>query len=269
MTTYNNGRRSGKRNSKKPLLCLIGVGGLAVGAAAMWLSPQEQVVDVQRTRYASRDACLQDWNDPADCERVGGPGGASETAAASDTSGSTQGGGAHGSSSGGAHGGGWGGGSRQQANTGPYEQAAEKTADGSSKNPPDSSLNSPLDSANGKAISATSSEGGSGHSTSTTIVDDGGWYGPYYTRDGVVYHASGLRTSGVSVQHGTVSSLAVRESALSARSSAFCSTPRSVSVSEGRAISRGGFLSLRGGSGGHGGEGGGHGGGGGHGSGGG
>lgn len=106
MTTDNNDRKSGKRNSKKPLLCLIGVSGLAAGAAALWLSPQEQVVDVQRTRYASREACLQDWNDPADCELVGGAGGASETAAASDPSGTTQGGGAHGSSSGGGHGGG-------------------------------------------------------------------------------------------------------------------------------------------------------------------
>ncbi|CAH2901583.1 MAG: hypothetical protein PCALPYG88_5336 [uncultured Paraburkholderia sp.] len=242
-----------KRNLKKPLLYLIGFGGLAAGTA-MWLSPHNQVVEAERTRYASREACMQDWYTPEDCKFVKGDdtatvAEAASDAMASDASGASHAGGAHGS------GGGWGGGhaSRVSADL----DATGKTAGGAT----DGSTNGPLDTDHGVATT----NGGETHSTAPTAIATSGWYGPYYTRDGVVYHESGLHTTGVPVQHGIVSALAVRESALSAGSTAFHSTPLTVSVSEGRAISRGGFLSSRGGSGGHGG---GEGGGGGHGSGG-
>ncbi|WP_147426778.1 hypothetical protein [Trinickia fusca] len=161
----------------KPLLYLIGFSGLAAGTM-IWLSPHDEVVDIERTGYASREACLQDWNEPEDCEFVN----------ADDT-----------------------------------------------------------------AVAASAASGGSDLDiTSSRTVATSGWYGPYYTRDGVVYHASGLHTTGVPFQHGMVSTLAVRESALSAGATAFHATPRSVSVSEGHAISRGGFMSSRGGGSGHG-----------------
>jgi hypothetical protein len=251
-----------KRNLKKPLLYLIGIGGLAAGTV-MWLSPHDQVVEAERTRYASREACLQDWNAPEDCEFVSGGDMATAAAAssdaaasaASDASGSSHGGSAHGAAgaagAAGAGGGGWGGGQASRASA---DDATRKAGGGTT----DSPANGPLDTGRG---AETTNGGGGGYPTSSTATATSGWYGPYYTRDGVVYHESGLRTTGVPVQHGIVSMLAVRESALSAGSTAFHSTPRAVSVSEGRAISRGGFMSAHGEGGGHGGGegGGGHG----------
>jgi hypothetical protein len=231
-------------NSKKPLLYLIGFSGLAVGTA-LWLSPRANVIDVERTRYASREACLQDWNDPADCEFVEDADGVAKAAAASDASDAGHGGGGHGGSYGGGHGGGGSG----------RKGAADRSPDSSPSGGP---VDAAHDVATTKTTGHETSEGGSGHATSSGM-GEAGWYGPYYTHDGVVYHTSGMHTTGLPAQHGTVSSLTVRESALSAGSSAFHSTPHSVSFSEGRAISRGGFLSSHGEGGGHGGEGGGHG----------
>lgn len=223
-----------KRGSRKPLLYLIGFGGLAVGTA-LWLLPSDQAIEVERTRYASRDACLQDWNDPADCEYVTDAAGAANAESAS---------GASGASGGGSHGGHSGGGG-QGSGTGPPDEAADKTAGTTADTDHVADTASPAGTTNNES-------NGGGHLSSV----EGGWYGPYYARDGVVYHTSGRHTTGVPIQHGSVSSLTVRESALSAQSSAFRSTPRRVSITEGHAISRGGFLSSRGfggeGGGGHG-----------------
>ncbi|WP_345817689.1 hypothetical protein AAGS40_30275 (plasmid) [Paraburkholderia sp. PREW-6R] len=237
-----------KHSFKRPLLYLIGFGSLVAGTA-MWLSPDDQVLEAERTRYASREACLQDWNASSDCEFVSGDNTTTVATAASEALASDAAGSGHG------------GGGVSRASNDKY--AAGKTVGAAA-----GSANGPLDAGHGVATtSTTASANGSGElsATSTSTDATSGWYGPYYTRDGVVYHASGLHTTGVPVQHGTVSVLAVRESALSADSAAFRSTPRTVSVSEGRAIVRGGFLLSRGGLGGHGG---GEAGGGGHGSGG-
>jgi len=93
------------------------------------------------------------------------------------------------------------------------------------------------------------------------------WYGPYYTRQGRIYHASGSTTTGSvpAPRDGSTTELVVRESALSHDSDVFSRAPESVKSTEGAAISRGGFTSEGEeghgtGEGGHGGgEGGGHG----------
>ncbi|MBN3728043.1 hypothetical protein [Burkholderia sp. Ac-20379] len=247
-----------KRNLKKPLLYLIGFGGLAAGAG-LWLAPhdqgvdQDQVVEAERTRYASREACLQDWNSPEDCQYVSGDDTAQAMAAAPEFAASGAASAASAASAalaGNAHSGGGGAIGVANGSGAPASGDASREQAGGA-----------LDMGQDPVSVADTA---APHVTSTDAAS--GWYGPYFTRDGVVYHASGMHTSGVPFQHGIVSMLAMRESALSsAGSSAFRSTPHSVSISEGRAISRsgisrsgisrGGFLSSHGGSSRHGGGG--------------
>jgi len=75
----------------------------------------------------------------------------------------------------------------------------------------------------------------------------GGWYGPYFTKGGTIYHQNGPSTSGnVPVSpHGTTTNLTMRENSLGHESS-FLSSPRIVAAAEGHAISRGGFVSAMG-----------------------
>lgn len=193
-------------NKKSPVLLLIGVGSViaATGLLAACDDEAPPAVHVQRTEYASLDACLADWNDMSDCESI-----ADDANAASGTSGTY----------------------------------ATLPASGT----------------------GTGSSGGGGHGGGAH------WYGPYYTREGRIYHANGTQTTGYVPEspHGTTTSLVVRDSELEANNSeAFSHTPESVSVSEDHAISRGGFMTAAHGEGGHGGGGGEGGGGGGHGSGG-
>jgi hypothetical protein len=190
-------------NYKKPILVLTGVAVvITVIVASCDSSDDDAVVDVQRTHYATQEACLADWNNPADCQMVADEDSvasaasdasvAQALAATSDTTGSSDGGGGVGGGGGGYHG---------------------------------------------------------------VHYVGGGWYGPYFTRTGTIYHSNGLHTTGTvpTSPHGDTTFLSMRSTSLDSGSSAFSHTPRSVSVSESRAISRGGFMSA------HGGEGGGHG----------
>jgi hypothetical protein len=184
-------------NYKKPLLVLTGAAVvITVIVGSCDSSDDDPVVDVQRTHYATQEACLADWNNPADCQMVADED--SVASAASDVS---------------------------------SAQALVATSD-----------------------TTGSSGGGSGGYHGPHYVG-GGWYGPYYTRSGTIYHNNGIHTTGVvpTSPHGDTSFLSMRSTSLGSGSSAFSQTPRSVSVSESRAISRGGFASA------HGGEGGGHG----------
>lgn len=71
------------------------------------------------------------------------------------------------------------------------------------------------------------------------------WYGPYYTRTGVVYHDSGTTSNRAAPpigRNGTTTELDVRDSELHGGSSAFYRTPSDEGAHESRVISRGGFL---------------------------
>jgi hypothetical protein len=199
------------QNSRKPALILTGIAGLSI-AALIWGAsddePDDPVVDVQRTHYETREACLADWNDPADCDFI------RDDAATADAS-------------------------------------SEASALNLAASDAFASESVGLLDASDPFVTSAATSGGSSH---TTILGHGGWYGPYYTREGVIYHSSGISTTGnVPVQpRGETSSLSVRGSSLMSRSSVFTRTPRSVSSSEGMAISRGGFTSHGGGEGGHG-----------------
>jgi hypothetical protein len=192
-------------NSKKPVLVLTGIAAVAVVAIVWGMlddTPDDPVVDVERAQYATQEACVADWNDPADCQQVFDEGGDGSMSAASLDA-----------------------------------IAAASDAAMIASSAPDASVS------NGSAGGAHVGSHG------------GGWYGPYYTRSGVIYHSSGIQTTGgvPAAMHGEATNLAMRSTSLSSGSSAFVHTPRAVSLSESRAISRGGFTS------GHGGEGGGHG----------
>jgi hypothetical protein len=92
------------------------------------------------------------------------------------------------------------------------------------------------------ARSSTSAGGGSGGSGGH---GGGYWYGPYYTRQGVVYHESGstsTRSEPPAVRAGTTTELNVRESELQRGSDAFFRNPSAEAAHEARVTSRGGFL---------------------------
>lgn len=94
---------------------------------------------------------------------------------------------------------------------------------------------------------AAASDASSTVASSEHAHGGGGWYGPYFTRGGTIYHQNGLSTSGngpVS-PHGTTTNLTMREDSLGHESS-FLSSPRVIAAAEGHAISRGGFVSAMG-----------------------
>ncbi|CAG9213791.1 conserved hypothetical protein [Paraburkholderia tropica] len=216
-------------NSNMLTLVLIGVGGaVALGMMLHACTDDDdddqaaQVEQVERARYDSQAACLADWNQPSDCGFVCEAPDASGTAA----------------------------------------NGASAALASASDAAIDSGL-APNTSACAQTAASTQTSGGGhgygggggGHSS---FVYAGHWYGPYYTQAGTVYHANGTQTRDApsGPLHGTASSLLVRSSSLHAGSDVFSRSPRSVSVSEGRAISRGGFTSGHGGGGGHGSRGG-------------
>lgn len=79
---------------------------------------------------------------------------------------------------------------------------------------------------------------------SLATEDRTGWYGPYYTTDGAVYHASGLAGIGAVPHHVSddTSNITVRDCALQSGYGAFDRTPQAEAQEEAHVISRGGLL---------------------------
>lgn len=72
------------------------------------------------------------------------------------------------------------------------------------------------------------------------------WYGPYYTKKGVVYHEDGSTSQRVAPPTprvgSTTTEMQVGERELRSGSSAFSRSPSSEQAHEGRVVSRGGFF---------------------------
>ncbi|WP_347557221.1 hypothetical protein [Robbsia sp. KACC 23696] len=96
------------------------------------------------------------------------------------------------------------------------------------------------------------------------LDDETGWYGPYYTQQGVIYHASGAVEEDLSVVRLqdaalSTSTLTVNECELEYDRQVLRRTPKAEAAAEAALISRGGFVCpvAHASSGGHGGSGGG------------
>lgn len=97
-----------------------------------------------------------------------------------------------------------------------------------------------------RQMTSESLSGQSGVSDFAAAADHahGHWYGPYYTRSGIIYHHIGGNSYGsVPSSDANTDSLTVRESSLGSGSVIESEAPSAVAKSESAAISRGGFVS--------------------------
>lgn len=97
------------------------------------------------------------------------------------------------------------------------------------------------------ASSASLASGASSTATHSHAYGYGGhWYGPYYTRRGVVYHEDGSTSQRVApppIRSGTTTTeMHIRESELHTGSGAFSRTSSAEAAHESHVVSRGGFL---------------------------
>lgn len=101
-----------------------------------------------------------------------------------------------------------------------------------------------VDAGAGGAAGASGASGSSG--SSGGHVYGAHWYGPYYTKKGVVYHEDGSTSQRVAppaTRVGTTTTeMQVEERELRSGSSAFSRSPSSEMAHEGRVVSRGGFF---------------------------
>lgn len=95
------------------------------------------------------------------------------------------------------------------------------------------------------AAGAAGASGGSGSSGGGHAYG-AHWYGPYYTKKGVVYHEDGSTSQRVAPpaprMGTTTTEMQVEERELHSGSSAFSRSPSSEMAHEGRVVSRGGFF---------------------------
>ncbi|RDU97774.1 hypothetical protein [Trinickia dinghuensis] len=96
------------------------------------------------------------------------------------------------------------------------------------------------------ASAASPASGTSSANTGGVYVGSGfHYFGPYYTRRGIVYHENGMTSTRANppiVRQGTTTEFDVRNSELHAGSDAFHRAPSVEEAHETHAISRGGFL---------------------------